>query len=170
MAVPNKTPGNIMNSIPIESNSLLYSFFIGLLYVGLVFLITMCFTFNTFPLRYSMISLFHGSIAAENSVKENSTSKKGKYLYHLYTIIILVGVLIIAFNVEQLNLLFQLLGGSTSAFINFVVPPIYIIYFYHNKTTKERISFKYYIYSYFLIVFGVVGGIWSIYVTIIENF
>lgn len=183
MAMPNKTPGNLFNRLIIDWNdSIIYSLLICLLYFAMAFSITMCFTFNTLPLRYrilyiyiyinrfSLISMMHGLEVANDSLQEDMKSKRSKIIYYVYSMIILVSVLLIALNVEQLNLLFQLLGGTTSAVINFVIPSTYMIYFYNHNSNRNRVDHSYYVWSYILIIFGVVSGVWSTYVTIIENF
>lgn len=86
-------------------------------------------------------------------------------ILHYGLSLLLVGLsLMIALFVNKLDLVFQVTGGTTSSFLCFIMPGLYIIKLYHMKV--EEINIGHEIGAILMVVIGTIIGVWSTYVSI----
>lgn len=163
------TEGNILKNLRIlEDDSLGFKIAIIIGYIGMALAVTMAYPLNIFPMRYSILSLSMGLEKLEDKYK--NMTLKFKIIHYSLSIFLVALSVIIALFIQELDFVFEITGGTTSAIIAFIAPGLYILKI--NKNSKEyiyfiiRISKLYIVGAYLMIIIGGIIGIWSTFVSI----
>lgn len=132
-------------------------------YVGMALSLTTSFPLMVIPMRYSIMYLFQDSETINRQYE--SMSKRFTYYHYLVTLEIDVVSLLLSLYITNLSSIFQLIGGTTSVIVSYVVPGLFMVKLYKNKNNK--IHRGYYIGGILMIIISSILGIISTYISII---
>lgn len=155
------TKGNLLGNFNLEnlfesSETLFSDIIIGFAYIVITITVVMAFPLNIYPCRYTLEYLF---FSKEHQVTE---------VERMFLSACICGATLgIALLVPSLNVLFQLLGGTASAFVCFVLPAAFAIKLQlaRNMRPAKRLRFNVAVWTLF--IGGIVAGVGSTVYTIV---
>ena len=91
--------------------------------------VTMAFPMSIYPCRYTLEVMLYGADEAD---------KDGGWRSVFISVLISGGALVLGMFVKHINQVFQLMGGTTSAFVCFVLPAVFALKLdWANQPSKE---------------------------------
>lgn len=157
------TQGNILKNLPIsKDDSIGIRIALIIAYVGMALAVIMAYPLNIFPMRYSILSMMIGNTKLEQKYRDMSW--KFRIVHYSLSFLLVALSVVIALCVQELDLIFEVTGGTTSSIIAFIAPGLYIIRIYNRKI--EGVSKTHYICAYIMVIAGTIIGIWSTFVSV----
>lgn len=143
-----KTDGNILKNFDLKGFKSSEDVLIGFAYLAITMTVVLAFPLNIFPIRFTLEFMIYG--------KDHEASKLQRIIM---TTLICSAALGVALAVPSINIVFQLLGGTSSAFVCFVLPAAFAI-----KLGVGSLPFKIGVWSLF--IGGIVAGVGSTVITV----
>lgn len=167
IAFPSFTPGNIIIALDIThgKHTLLMNTFIVIAYLGMALSLTTSFPLMVFPMRYSLFSLFKDNDYIDQQYKNMSLSFK--LVFYMVSFGFDLAALLVSIYVTNLNTVFQIIGGTTSTILCYMIPGFLMISLY--KKHKTTVSKEYYYGGYMMIVISAIVGVLSTFVTLTSS-
>lgn len=163
IAFPSFTPGNIIIGLDIRhgKHTIIMNTLIVIAYLGMALSLTTSFPLMIFPMRYSFFSLFRDNDYIDEQYKHMSLNFK--LVFYMVTFGFDLAALLVSIYITNLNTVFQIIGGTTSTILCYMIPGFLMISLYkkHNNTVSK----EYYYGGYAMIVVSAITGILSTYVT-----
>ena len=95
----------------------------ALSFIAIAVTVVLAFPLNVFPCRYTLDVMFYKYILRGEELAPPTSRTR----HVAFTLLICGGALIIALCVPGLSKIFQLMGGTASAFVCFIVPAMFAI-------------------------------------------